>query len=125
MRIESEVSWDRLLDDNEWYPARLMGAAATSVMEKMAGTIKPGKYYIIRPYEETRFDEPRFCYRYDFGIDVSEVVRCRDCRYGRAGEALMGGEWKFGDCTNPRFSGGKHTLDVRSDGFCSWAERRD
>lgn len=114
MRIEREISWDGILDDVKGYPARLMVAAATSVMEKMAGTIKPGKDYIVHPYEETRFDEPRFCYRYDFGVDVEEVVRCEDCVFLDA--AAVGGR-----CTLIGIAD-VHGMDGK---YCAWGVRRE
>ncbi len=53
------------------------------------------------------------------------LVRCRDCKFGRAGEVLMDGGWKFGDCTNPHFKGSIHACNVTGNGFCAWAEPRE
>lgn len=54
-----------------------------------------------------------------------EIVRCRDCRYASAGEAVISGNWKLGNCLNPRFRGSIHSANVTADGFCAWEERRD
>lgn len=53
------------------------------------------------------------------------IVRCRDCRYASAGEAVISGNWQHGNCHNPRFRGSLHCANARADGFCAWAERRE
>lgn len=52
------------------------------------------------------------------------IVRCRDCRYASAGEAVISGNWQHGNCHNPRFRMSLHAANVRADGFCAWPERR-
>ena len=52
-----------------------------------------------------------------------EIVRCRDCRYASAGEAVISGNWQMGNCHNPRFRMSLHAANVRADGFCAWGER--
>lgn len=54
-----------------------------------------------------------------------EIVRCGDCRYASAGEAVISGNWQHGNCHNPRFRGSLHGANARADGFCAWGERRD
>lgn len=53
-----------------------------------------------------------------------ELVRCGNCRYASAGEAVIGGNWKLGSCHNPRFRGSIHAANVRADDFCKWGERK-
>lgn len=54
-----------------------------------------------------------------------EIVRCRDCRYASAGEAVISGNWQYGNCHNPRFRWSVHCANARADGFCAWGVRRD
>lgn len=54
-----------------------------------------------------------------------EIVRCRDCKYSSAGEAVISGNWKLGSCHNPRFRGSIQAANVTADGFCAWSERGD
>ena len=54
-----------------------------------------------------------------------EIVRCRDCRYASAGEAVISGNWQMGNCHNPRFRMSLHAANVRADGFCAWGKRRE
>lgn len=61
---------------------------------------------------------------YPLRAPAVEVVRCRDCRYASAGEAVIGGNWQHGNCHNPRFRGSLHRANARADDFCAWGERR-
>ena len=52
-------------------------------------------------------------------------VRCRECKFASAGEAVMSGNWKIGGCHNPRFRGAIHAANVTADGYCAWGECRE
>ena len=54
-------------------------------------------------------------------VKREEIVRCRDCKYASAGEAVISGNWQHGNCLNPRFRGSIHGANVTADGFCAWA----
>lgn len=54
-----------------------------------------------------------------------KVVRCMECRFALAGEAVMSGNWKIGSCHNPRFRGAIHAANVTADGYCAWGERKE
>lgn len=54
-----------------------------------------------------------------------EIVRCRDCEFASAGEAVISGDWKIGSCCNSRFRGSIHHANVTANGFCAWGERRN
>jgi len=53
-----------------------------------------------------------------FGKDITEVIRCRDCKYFNL--RMM----KYGDCTLPLWRGA-YTPDVTAGDYCAWAERRE
>ena len=59
------------------------------------------------------------------GDKLPEIVRCRDCRYASAGEAVLSGNWQHGNCHNPRFRGSLHGANARADGFCAWGVRKE
>ena len=60
------------------------------------------------------------------GCDLihERIVRCRDCVYASAGEAVMSGNWRLGTCSNRRFIGSIHRSNVTADGFCAWGKVR-
>ena len=76
------------------------------------------------------FKGERICYIEPFDPESStieyreEIVRCRDCRYASAGEAVISGNWQMGNCHNPRFRRSLHAANVRADGFCAWGGRK-
>ena len=54
-----------------------------------------------------------------------KVVRCRECRFASAGEAVMSGNWKIGSCHNPRFRGAIHAANIAANDHCAWGERKE
>ena len=68
---------------------------------------------------------PEGWHSYSFGEAREHIVRCVDCKFAGAGEAVISGEWRLGNCGNPRFKGSRHVVNVTHAGFCAWAERRD
>lgn len=51
------------------------------------------------------------------GVDVAEVVRCKDCKHCTPDENIVGG---YGDCF---YKDDIHSI-VNADDFCSYGERR-
>lgn len=52
-------------------------------------------------------------------VDAVEVVRCKDCVFGRTGEGVGVGKWNI-DCLNPNIS--KYRLPTD---YCSYGERKE
>ena len=52
------------------------------------------------------------------GYDVVDVIRCKDCRF------FHHRHMKYGECKNTMWTGA-YAPDVTTEGFCSWAERRE
>lgn len=64
------------------------------------------------------------CRIYGYRLN-GEIVRCRECKYASAGEAVISGNWRHGNCHNPRYRGSLHVANARADGFCVWGERSE
>ena len=65
-------------------------------------------------------------HKFNHNYNYVPLIQCRGCKFGSAGEAVIGGNWQHGNCLNPRYRGGGiHSANARAKGFCAWAEPKE